>query len=239
MKKIAFLLILVLALVSCALDNSTTDVGYVRLSADRSRGVTASIDYPTLLDKTWTLQATKTDGGAATGAGTYEDIVLTDTLGPFSVGSWAFTITSTDGSISGTANTEIKAGNNAVVITVSSTASKGTLLIENCSFLESKIGAHVNYVDCYVDDNRVSGTDWAVSASMTEDGDLYVLPTLSLQLPGGIHTIRLYYGADNGGISSETISVRVVNGMTTHFSLGEQEGNLVVSVNFDVVEALV
>ena len=66
-----------------------------------------------------------------------------------------------------------------------------------------------------------------------------ILPTLLLQLPGGIHTIRLYYGADNGGTSSETISVRVVNGMTTHFSLGEQEGNMTVTVNFDVVEALV
>lgn len=239
MRKIAFLLILVLALASCTLDNSTAGVGYVRLSADRSRGVTASIDYPTLLDKTWTLQATKTDGGAATGAGTYEDIVLTDTLGPFSVGSWAFTITSSDGSISGTANTEIKAGSNTVAITVRSTASKGTLLIENCSFLESKIGTHVNYVDCYVDDNRASGADWVVNASMSEDGDYYVLPTVTVQLTEGIHTVRLYYGTDNGGFSSDNVSIRIVNGMTTHFTIGEQEGNLAISVSFDVQEALV
>ena len=225
--------------VSCSqndvLDNS---VGYISLCPDSSRGISASIDYPSLLDKEWVLEATKTDGGASTGQGSY-DIVLTDTLGPYSIGTWRFTITDKDGLFTGYADVTIKAGINSIPIKVRSTANKGTLLIENCNFLESKIGAHVNYVDCYVDDNRVNGTDWAVSPSMTEDGDYYVLPTLSLQLSGGIHTIRLYYGADNGGTSSETISIRVVNGMTTHFSLGEQEGNATVSVAFDIVEALV
>lgn len=105
--------------------------------------------------------------------------------------------------------------------------------------MESKIGAKVNYVDCYVDDNRVNGTDWVVNPSMTEDGDLYTLPTISLQLAGGVHTIRLYFGADNGGTSTETVSIRVVNGMTTRFSIGEHEGNLSVSVSFDVVDAIV
>ena len=204
------------------LDNS---VGVISFDTSIARGITASIDYPSLLDKTWNLIATKLDGGQKVGEGEYDNILLTDTLGPFTVGSWRFTITDSEGLITGSVDTTIKAGSNTISITVRSTANKGTLLIENCNFLESKIGAHVNYVDCYVDDNRVNGTDWAVSPSMTEDGDYYVLPTLSLQLSGGIHTIRLYYGADNGGTSSETISIRVVNGMTTHFSLGEQEGN--------------
>jgi len=76
-------------------------------------------------------------------------------------------------------------------------------------------------------------------AIVAEDGDLYTLPTIALQLAGGIHTVRLYYGADNGGTSTETVSIRVVNGMTTHFSVGEREGNLSVSVAFDIQEAIV
>lgn len=243
MRK-AFLFVLLLAvLVSCTLDNSTSVLdnrtGTICFNTSIARGITASIDYPSLLDKTWTLTAVKTDGKAATGEGSYENLVLTDSIGPFSVGSWRFTITDSEGTITGSVDTTIKAGSNTVSITVRSTASKGTLIIENCNFLESKIGAKVNYVDCYVDDNRVNGTDWAVNPSMTEDGDLYTLPTISLQLTGGVHTIRLYFGADNGGTSTETVSVRVVNGMTTRFSIGEHEGNLSVSVSFDVVDAIV
>ena len=75
--------------------------------------------------------------------------------------------------------------------------------------------------------------------SSYEDGDYYVLPTLSFQIAGGVHTIRLYYGADNGGFSSENVNIRVVNGMTTHFSIGEQAGNLAVSVSFDIQDAIV
>ena len=243
MRK-AFLFVLLLAvLVSCTLDNSTSvldnSVGFVSFDSSVSRGILASIEYPSLLDKTWTLVATKLDGGQRTGEGQYEDIVLTDSLGPFSVGLWRFTITDSEETITGSVDTTIKAGNNSIPITVRSTSTKGTLSIENCNFLESKIGAKVNYVDCYVDDNRVNGTDWAISPSMTEDGDLYTLPTITLQLSGGVHTIRLYFGADNGGTSTETVSVRVVNGMTTRFSIGEHEGNLSVSVSFDVVDAIV
>lgn len=234
-------MILILA-VSCTLDNSTVldnRTGSISFVPDVSRGITASIEYPSLLDKVWTLVATKLDDGARTGEGQYEDIVLTDSLGPFSVGAWRFAITSADGSIAGSVETTIRAGSNSIAITVRSTANKGTLSVEDCTFLESKIGAKVNYVDCYVDEQRINGMEWVVGPSMTTDGDLYTLPTITMQLPGGIHTIRLYFGADNGGKSTETISFRVVNGMTTHFSIGEQEGNITVTVAFDVVNALV
>ena len=237
MRKILFTLLCVLLLASCALDNSVR-TGMVSFTADRSRGVSAYIEYPALLDKTWTLQATKTDNGATTGEGTYEDVVLTDSFGPFAVGTWTFSLTSSDGKISGSVNTRIKAGNNSVAVTVRSTENKGTLSVEGCDFLISKAG-QVNYVDCYVDDNRVNGTDWVITAAMSEDGDYYVLPALSVQLAEGIHTVRLFYGTNGGGFSSETVSVRVVKGMTTHFSIGEQEGNLAISVSFDVQEALV
>ena len=236
MRK-AFLFLAILALlVSCAQDNG---VGTISFDTSISRGITASIDYPSLLDKTWALTATKLDGGQKIGEGQHDDILLTDSLGPFSVGSWRFTITDSEGNITGSTDTTIKAGSNTIAITVRSTSTKGTLLIEDCNFLESKIGAKVNYVDCYVDDNRVNGTDWAVNPSMTEDGDLYILPAISLQLAGGVHTVRLYYGADNGGTSTETVSIRVVNGMTTHFSIGEKEGNLTVSVSFEMLDVFV
>lgn len=240
MKKLLFILAAVLLLLTAChhdvLDNST---GTVTFSAETSRGVTASIDWPSLTDKVWTFTAVKTDGGADTGAGTYDELVLTDSLGPFSIGAWTFTLTDSTGKWTGTVSTTINVGANVLAFSIRSTTNKGTLSIEDCNFLRSKIGANVNYVDCYVDDNRINGTDWVVTAAMTEDGDFYTLPTLTQQLTGGIHTIRLYYGADNGGFSSDTISFRVVNGMTTHITIGEQEGTATITVTFDVVEALV
>lgn len=237
MKKLLFLIALVFVLCSCSnvLDNR---VGSVQFSASNSRGITASIDYPSLLDKVWNLTATKLDGGEKVGEGEYTELLLTDSIGLFSVGNWRFMIIDTEGKITGSVETTINAGVNVIPITVRSTASKGTLSIEDCNFLESKVGAKVNYVDCYVDDQRINGTEWVVSDSMTTDGDLFTLPTITTQLAGGTHTVRLYYGADNGGFSSETVRIRVVNGMTTHFTIGEQEGNLTVTIAFDVVGAI-
>lgn len=237
MKKILPLLLLIL-LVSCSADVLDDSTGYITFSTDISRGVTAYIEWPSLLDRTWTVVATKTDTKGTEGQGTYTDILLTDSLGPFSVGSWTFTITDSDNLYTGTVNTTITPGSNSLNVTLHSTSNKGTLSIEDCSFLVSKLGT-VNYVDCYVDDQRVNGTDWVVSPSMTTDNDYYVLPALSLQLSGGVHTVRLYYGTNSGGSSSDTVSVRVVNGMVTHLSIGEQEGNMLISVSFDIVEALV
>ena len=77
MRKILFTLLCVLLLASCALDNSVK-TGMVSFTADRSRGVSAYIEYPALLDKTWTLQAIKTDNGATTGEGTYDAVLLPD-----------------------------------------------------------------------------------------------------------------------------------------------------------------
>lgn len=242
MRKFLFLFFLVaLIATSCVMDNSTSDVlhnstGTVSFSTDMARGISASIEYPSLLDKVWVLTATKTDNGNTEGSGTYDDFILTDTL-TLSVGSWRFTITDSSGSITGSVDAIIKVGSNLVSIAVHSTASKGTLSIEDCSFLVSKIG-RVNYVDCYVDDARMNGTEWVISESMSEDGDYYVLPTISLQLSEGIHSVRLYFGMDNGGQSSDTVNIRVVKGMVTHLTIGEQDGNLSVTVYFEQVEAI-
>lgn len=238
MRK-SFLFILLALLVLCSCSQANVDqLGILAFDTSLSRGVSASIDYPTLTNKTWNLTATKADGGADTGAGTYEEIVLTDSIGPFSVGSWAFTITDTTGKWTGSVNAEIKPGVNRISFSIRSTSNQGELSVEGCDFLVSKIGAAVNYVDCYVDEQRINGTEWVVTPAMTEDGDRYVLPTVTTNLPGGIHTIRLYYGADNGGRSSDPVSFRIVNGMTTHITIGEQEGNIMILIAFDIQEAL-
>ena len=235
MKKLLPILFIILLMTSCTLHDSVEETGYISFAPSQGKGVTASISYPSLLDKVWTLSAVKADNGARTGEGQYEDIVLTDSVGPFSTGRWTFTVT-TDG-ITGTATTTIKPGTNTISITVQSTANKGTLSMENCDFLESKAG-HVLYVDLYVDDQRLNAP-WTANDFTTDDGDLYSMPVFTTQLAEGIHTVRLYYGTDNGGFSSDPVSVRIVNGTTTHLTIGEQEGNISVLVSFDTVEALV
>ena len=237
MRKVFLFVLLLAVLVSCTLDNSVSEVGFVSFDSSVSRGVTAYIEYPSLLDKTWTLQAEKLDGKSSTGAGQYDNIVLTDTVGPFSVGQWRFTITDSENSVTGSVIANITAGNNNISITVHSKASNGTLSLEECNFLKSKIG-EVLYIDLYIDEERVN-TPWTKDNFITEDGNYYLIPTATVQLSEGIHSVRFYYGTDAGGVSSETINIRVVKGMITHFTLGEQEGNMVIAVSFDEVEALV
>jgi len=232
MKKNLLLLIILTLLVSC----SSEQTGTIKVDTGISRGIVAYIEYPSLLDKTWNLTAEKLSG-ANVGEGTYENIVLTDELGPFSTGSWKFTITDTENKITGSVTKNIKAGTNTVSIKVQSKASKGTLSVEDCDLLLSKSG-NVLFVDLYIDDNRVN-TGWVISQIASDDGNYYVLPTYTQNLSEGVHTVRLYYATDNGGFSSETVSVRIVKGMTTHFSIGEHEGNMTVAVSFEPVEALV
>ena len=236
MKKLLPILLVLLFIVSCSQQN-LSDTGYISFDPSVSRGITASIEYPSLLDKTWNLTATKLDSNGSTGAGSYEAIVLTDSLGPFSIGSWRFTITDSTGKITGTTDTTIYPGNNSIAITVRSTATTGTLSVEGCNLLLSNEG-NVSYVDLYVDNERVN-TGWVIAQIDSEDGDCYILPTVTETLTEGVHTVRLYYATDSGGHSSDTVSVRIVKGCTTHFSIGEQEGNMMLSISFNEVDAIV
>lgn len=229
-------MILSMIFVSCS-QRGASDVGYVSFDTSTSRGISAFIEYPSLLDRTWNLTAVKLDSNGTIGAGTYEDILMTDAIGPFSVGRWRFAITDSAGKITGTSETTVKPGNNTIPVTVHSTETKGTLSVENCNFLLSKTG-NVLYVDLYIDGERIN-TNWVTAQLSSEDGDYYVLPTITQNLSEGIHTIRLYYTTDGGGQSSETVSVRIVNGMTTHFSIGEHEGSLAFSVAFEETSAIV
>lgn len=82
MKKMALALVVLavtLGLCSCAQDVSRDDgLCTVTFSADRSRDVLASIAYPEPMSQTWTLVAEKKDNGSATGAGSYDKVLLTD-----------------------------------------------------------------------------------------------------------------------------------------------------------------
>ena len=235
-RLLPFLMILSMIFVSCS-QRGASDVGYVSFDTSTSRGISAFIEYPSLLDRTWNLTAVNLDSNGTIGAGTYEDLLMTDAIGPFSVGRWRFTITDCDGKITGTSEATVKPGNNAISVTVRSTETKGTLSVENCNFLLSKTG-NVLYVDLYIDGERIN-TNWVTAQLTSEDGDYYVLPTITQNLSQGIHTIRLYYATDGGGQSSETVSIRIVNGMTTHFSIGEHEGSLAFSVAFEETDAIV
>ena len=235
-RLLPFLLILSMVFVSCS-QRVASDVGYISFDTSDSRGISAFIEYPSLLDRTWNLTAVKLDSNGTVGAGTYEEILMTDALGPFSVGRWRFAITDSAGKITGTSEASVKPGNNTISVTVRSTETKGTLSVENCNFLLSKTG-NVLYVDLYIDGERIN-TNWVTAQLTSEDGDYYVLPTITQNLSQGIHTIRLYYATDGGGQSSGTVSVRIVNGMTTHFSIGEHEGNMMLSISFDEVSPIV
>ena len=109
-KTTVFATVLTLAVITLLIIGSLTScsqaevmatpkgVGFVRFSdantfaLRKSVEIMAYIDYPDEYSLTWTVTASKTDTNGKQGEGVYEDVLLTDTLGPFSVGSWHFTL---------------------------------------------------------------------------------------------------------------------------------------------------
>lgn len=235
MRKLLPLLLLLL-LVSCSadvLDNST--LCYVSFSAESSRSVTASVTYPSYLEGTWTLVATKTDGGDATGSGTYTDVLLTDTFGPFSAGSWSFTLS--NGTFEGTAETTLHVGGNSIPLSLHTTASEGTFSFEESNFSMSDKGA-VTKVILNIDGEDAKS--WTYMQMTTTDGDLYMIPGFTKALSKGIHTLRLRYVFQSGDYEDEpVISFRIDGGATTHITTGLTEGNLTFSITLDTVEPIV
>ncbi len=243
MRKVFLFVFLLMILSSCVLDNSTSDVlhnstGYVTFS-DVARGLTASITYPEIYDKTWTVTAVKLDGGAATGAGVYEDALLTDTFGPFSVGQWEFTLEGyANGAkvLEGSVTAEIKVGSNSVSVQVHTTASEGTLSFEGSNFSMAEKGA-VTKVLLIVDNEDAKS--WNSIQMKTEDNDLYFLPTFTKTLSKGIHTLHLRYVFQSGDVVNEPdISFRIDGGAVTHITIGMTEGTFLFNITLDKVEAL-
>ena len=246
MRKSVLLGILVLLGIccSCVLDNSTSDVldnstGYVSFS-DVDRGITASISYPEIYDKTWTITAEKIDGGADTGEGTYENVLITDTFGPFSVGQWRFTLEGFSGEtkvLEGTVETQIKVGNNTVSAHVHTTASDGKLSFEGSNFSMSEKGA-VSKVLLIVDNEDAKS--WTSIQMTTEDNDIYFLPTFTKTMSKGIHTLHLRYVFQSGDVFNEPdISFRIDGGAVTHITIGMTEGTFLFNITLDTVDAIV
>ena len=225
--KRTFIIIAALALlVSCAQDTEDR-TGYVTFGYATSRDVMASISYPVPENLVWTVTATKNNKGPTTGQGTYGEVLLTDELGPFSVGSWTFVF---DSDIyHGEVSANIAEGNNRIDVNVSSTGETGTLAFENCNMPADATGVYI-----YDGEERIFGMG---KQYMTEREDgRYGIPAQEFDLEPGIHDVTVTY---NGTDMEETFKVRVVGGLVTTVSFGVFEGSPVFRIVVDEQEALV
>ena len=229
---IPLLLVFTLIFAACSTDDSRA---YVSFSTNTSRGISADVTYPSMLGQTWTLVASKTDGGDTTGGGTYEDILLTDTFGPFASGSWSFTLSSD--LFEGTATPTLHAGPNTVHISVHTLGDKGTLSLEDCNFSLSDKGA-VSSVILKVDDSDLK--TWTLLELSSDDNDLYFIPTFTKKLTKGIHHLVLRYVFQSGDYEDDDdIVFRIDAQATTHMTIGETESSFLLNVTLDEAEAIV
>ena len=229
MKKTAILITAIitalLLFASCADD--TDKLGYVSFRQSVSRDVMASIIYPVPENLVWTVTATKNSKGPTTEQGTYDEVLLTDQLGPFSVGSWTFTFESDI--YHGEVSANITEGNNRIDVNVSSTGETGTLAFENCNMPADATGVYI-----FDGEERIFGMG---KQYMTEREDgRYGIPAHEFDLEPGIHDVTVTY---NGTDMSETFKVRVVGGLVTTVSFGVFEGSPVFRIVVDEQEALV
>ena len=226
MKKILILAIAALLLVSCA-QNTEDRTGYVTFGYASSRDVMASIGYPTPESLVWTVTAVKNSKGATTGQGTYEEVLLTDQLGPFSVGSWTFTF---DSDIyHGEESVNITEGINSIDINVTTSGETGILVFRDCTIPANATGIYID-----LDGQRILGMGRQYMTERENGG--YEIPMREQETTAGIHDVSVTY---NGTNLSETFKVRVVQGLTTTVTFGIFEGNPVFNIVVDEQEALV
>lgn len=229
MKKTTILITAIitalLLFASCA--QQTDRTGYVTFGHASAREVMASISYPTPENLLWTVTATKNSKGPTTGQGTYDEVLLTDSIGPFSVGSWTFTFESDI--YHGETVANIVEGSNNVDINVTTTGETGRLTFSGCNMPGNATGVYI-----FDGEERIFGMG---SQYMTErDDGLYAIPTQSYDLEPGIHDITVTY---NGTELGETFKVRVVVGLETTVTFGTFEGRMTFNVVVDEMEALV
>ena len=238
MKKIIYLMAFILMICSCSQNTLSNSTGMISFSV--SRGIQASVSYPSLTDKTWTVTARKTDGGQTIGAGTYEDVLLTDQLGPFSTGGWEFTLKGYDSDtlvFEGTTTETIRIGNNPISVQLHTTGSQGTFSLEECNFSRNDRGA-VTKVILKLDGNDTKS--WTYMQMTTEDNDLYIIPTYTTKLDKGVHTMQLRFIFESGDFSDDVpISFRIDNGATTHITTGLTDGNLTLNVTLEMIDPVV
>lgn len=251
-KTTVFATVLTLAIIALLIIGSLTScsqaevvatpkgVGFVRFAdantfaSSKSVELMAYIDYPDEYSLTWTVTASKTDTNGNQGEGVYEDVLLTDTIGPFSVGSWHFTLEGRDEKdrliYTGSADTSIAEGSNTVHAEVTPPEEgNGTLRLEDCNF-DPAIG------DCFriiYDDNPVANFSLSY-CSVREDG-LYDVPDTNIQIPGGIRTIKVYLGTT----LVRTFRVRILPNITTVMTYGTFEGTASLELSVLKYDAIV
>ena len=224
-------IVMALLVVSCA-PEALDKTGYVSFSASRSRDVMASIAYPSPESLMWTVGAVKTSRGSKAGQGEYDEVLLTDEIGPFAVGTWTFTLDGYDGTTlvyHGEVETTIAEGNNSIGISVTPVGETGTIVFAGCNVPANATGVYID-----LDGERIVGMG---NQYMSERADgMYDMPERETEASVGIHDITVTY---NGTNTSETFKVRVAAGLVTTVSFGIFEGKLMFNVTVEKVEALV
>lgn len=238
MKKLLPFVFVIFLLCACSnvVDNTT---GQVSFFTKGTRGVSASIEYPTTLDKTWTVTATKTDTGNNLGEGVYEDFLLTDTLGTFSVGAWSFALQGYSGNnliFEGEVDFVVRAGNNSIPVAVHTVGAKGTLSVDGCNYTKTGKG-NVTRVILKVDDEDLN--TWVIDNTYTPDGEYYELPGFSKKIEKGIHTMSLRYMTGETWTDSEPVAFRIDAQAITMITIGIQEVEMGLNVTIETVEAIV
>ena len=226
MKKALIILATIVILASCAGVEENKEA-FVTFRQSASRDVSASITYPAPQGLVWTVTAVKNTRGTATGAGTYNDVLLTDTLGPFSTGTWTFTFDSDV--YHGEVTVELTEGDNSIDVNVVTTGETGTLRFENCCIPAGSTGVYID-----MDDNRIVGMGSNYMTAREYGG--FDMPVREVEAEPGIHDITVTY---NGTLRTETFKVRIVAGLVTTVSFGIFEGSPQFNVIVNEQEALV
>jgi len=240
MRKAAIALIIVMALVltvSCS-NNAEDSLCWINFSSSRARGLSAYIDYPMAESLTWNITATKVDNGSTTGQGTMQNVLLTDTFGPFSAGRWAFALAGFNSSgrliFTGNAETKIGKGTNTVDVPMTFEGDTGSLTFTGCNFPEFIDGVMFNSFNVVIDgQQRLSFS----SAESEKDGNYWYGPDKTVGLSAGIHdvTIRLG-GSESRDVAS--FKIRIEPSLTTYVTQGTFEGRAFFNVIIDQKEAI-
>jgi len=224
-----------LGLCSCAQDVSRDDgLCTVTFSADRSRDVLASIAYPEPMSQTWTLVAEKKDNGSATGAGSYDKVLLTDGFGPFSTGRWTFTLISED--YRGEVTTILSEGANAISIDLSLKAGDGNIRLVGCNAPQTESGLTFSRAEVLMDGKVLFSLDKSYAGLV--DGKWRFAQVESCASPG-IHDMEVrLMDSSQSAYRTETFKLRVEPRVTTELSFGVFEGSAGFTVNLDRKEGI-
>lgn len=253
-KTTVFATVLTLAIITLLIIGSLTScsqaevmatpkgVGFVRFSdantfaSSKSVELMAYIDYPDEYSLTWTVTASKTDTNGKQGEGVYEDVLLTDTLGPFSVGSWHFTLEGRGEKnrviYTGETDKTIGEGNNTVHVDIAPPQEgNGYIRIQGSNF-DPAIG------DCFrvtYGDNDVGLMNMPLSLCELREDGLYNIPDTDLQLPAGIQTVKLYVG----NTLVRTLRLRILVNHRTVLTYGTFEGRAGFELYLERQDAIV